>query len=178
MKHVVLHTTTLMHCKARQVLRDLFSTSQQNLWQGLLKLTSEIWKPRYNRRFTWACILKASKPSLQISATNWTSQLDKIFLTHFMPLIYFDTPWKHQKTYGFLMFSGVSKEISGTKWVSIYDDIVVPIAVLLPIQQFYITKMMMLIFSITVVSVSLFSVSGLPSFQGILFSGCYQISHM
>ena len=152
--------------KARQVLRDLFSTNQLNLWQKFLKLTSEIWKPRYNWRFTWACILKASKSSLQI------------FLTHFMPLIYFDTPWKHQKTYGFLMFSGVSKEISGTKWVSIYDDIVVPIAVLLPIQQFYITKMMMLIFSITVVSVCLFSVSGLLSFQGILFSGCYQISHM
>ena len=30
MKNVVLHTTTLMHCKARQVLRDLFSTNQQN----------------------------------------------------------------------------------------------------------------------------------------------------
>ena len=29
-KNVVLHTTTLMHCKARQVLRDLFSTNQQN----------------------------------------------------------------------------------------------------------------------------------------------------
>ena len=28
MKNVVLHTTTLMHCKARQVLRDLFSTNQ------------------------------------------------------------------------------------------------------------------------------------------------------
>ena len=27
-------------------------------------------------------------------------------LTHFVPLISFDTPWKHQKTSGFLMFSG------------------------------------------------------------------------
>ena len=26
----VLHTTTLMHCKARHVLRDLFSTNQRN----------------------------------------------------------------------------------------------------------------------------------------------------
>ena len=124
MKNVVLHTT-LMHCKATQVLRDLFSTNQQNLWQELLKLASEIWKPRYNRRFTWACILKASKSSLQLSAINWPCQLDKIFLTHFMPLIYFDSPWKHQKTYGFLMFLGVSKEISGTKWVSICDDCLV-----------------------------------------------------
>ena len=30
MKKAVLHTTTLMHCKARQVLRDLFSTNQGN----------------------------------------------------------------------------------------------------------------------------------------------------
>ena len=38
-------------------------------------------------------------------------------LTHFMTLISFDTSWKHQKTRGFLMFSGVSKEICGMKWV-------------------------------------------------------------
>ena len=30
-------------------------------------------------------------------------------LIHFMPLISFDTPWKHQKTSGFLMFSGGMK---------------------------------------------------------------------
>ena len=30
MKKAILHTTTLMHCKARQVLRNLFSTNQGN----------------------------------------------------------------------------------------------------------------------------------------------------
>ena len=30
MKKSVLHTATLMDCKARQVLRDLFSTNQEN----------------------------------------------------------------------------------------------------------------------------------------------------
>ena len=30
MKKAVLHTTTLMHCKARKVLRDLFSANQGN----------------------------------------------------------------------------------------------------------------------------------------------------
>ena len=30
-------------------------------------------------------------------------------LTHFIPLISFDTPWKHQKTRGFRMFSGAIK---------------------------------------------------------------------
>ena len=29
-KKAVMHTTTLMHCKARQVLRDLFGTNQGN----------------------------------------------------------------------------------------------------------------------------------------------------
>ena len=32
MKKAVLHTTTLMHYKARQVLRDPFSTNQGNAW--------------------------------------------------------------------------------------------------------------------------------------------------
>ena len=27
-------------------------------------------------------------------------------LTHFMQLVSFSTPWKHKKTFGFLMFSG------------------------------------------------------------------------
>ena len=30
MKRVAVHTTALMHCKARQILRDLFSTNQGN----------------------------------------------------------------------------------------------------------------------------------------------------
>ena len=30
MKKAVLHTTNLMHCKARKVLRDLFTISQGN----------------------------------------------------------------------------------------------------------------------------------------------------
>ena len=30
MKKAVLHKTTPMHCKAKQVLRDLFSTNQGN----------------------------------------------------------------------------------------------------------------------------------------------------
>ena len=30
MKKAVLHTTTVMHCKARQVLRNLFRSIQRN----------------------------------------------------------------------------------------------------------------------------------------------------
>ena len=44
---------------------------------------------------------------------------DSIWLTHFRPLIYFYTPWKHQKTSGFLMFPGGVEETSGMKWVNL-----------------------------------------------------------
>ena len=37
-----------------------------------------------------------------------------MFLTHFTPLISFDTPWKHHKTKGFQMFSGVYQKRSVT----------------------------------------------------------------
>ena len=50
--------------------------------------------------------------------------MTKTYLTHFMPLISFDTSWKHQKIRGFLVFSGeVSKDISGMKWVNVYLEI-------------------------------------------------------
>ena len=42
MKKAVLYTTTLMQCKARQFLQDLFSTNQVaqkgNLWPGATKI--------------------------------------------------------------------------------------------------------------------------------------------
>ena len=40
-------------------------------------------------------------------------------LTNFMSLVSFYTPWKHQKTEGFLMFSGGIEETSGIKWVKV-----------------------------------------------------------
>ena len=38
-------------------------------------------------------------------------------LTHFIPLISFDTPWNIRKLLVFWCFQGVLKEISSTKWV-------------------------------------------------------------
>ena len=64
MKKAVLHTTTMMHCKARQVLRNLFSTNQGN-----------------GSEMTYvAGAIKVSLISSQISATN----LLKIYLNHVM----------------------------------------------------------------------------------------------
>ena len=54
-------------------------------------------------------------------STFYPSEVD-LMLTHFVPLISFDTPWKHQKTRSFL-FSGVSKEICGMKWVNEYHQL-------------------------------------------------------
>ena len=53
MKKTVLHTTPMMHCKTRQILRNLVSTNQgnrserTNCSQELLKSTSKILKPSY-----------------------------------------------------------------------------------------------------------------------------------
>ena len=55
-------------------------------------------------------------------------------LVHFSPVSHFYTPWKRQKT-------------KGLKWVNTCDE-----------QQFYIAKMMMLIFSVIVMCSYLYSV--------------------
>ena len=49
MKKAVLHTTTLMQCKAIQVLHDLSSTNQRNGSEmtGPTKAHVKIWKPSY-----------------------------------------------------------------------------------------------------------------------------------
>ena len=39
-------------------------------------------------------------------------------LTHFQPVFRFYTPWKHEKTGGFLMFSSGIKINIGWKWVN------------------------------------------------------------
>ena len=55
--------------------------------------------------------LTHEKPFVDIyDATNKTYCQLKPFLTHFWPVFPFYTPWKHQKTKGFLVFSG------GMKW--------------------------------------------------------------
>ena len=41
----------------------------------------------------------------------------QVIIPHFIPLVSSYTPWKHQKTYGFLVFGGVQKETSDMKYV-------------------------------------------------------------
>ena len=48
---------------------------------------------------------------------NKETKGESLFLTHFMPIVSFYTPWKHRKTRGFL-FSRGQKETSGMKWVN------------------------------------------------------------
>ena len=50
------------------------------------------------------CLLSSIKFHSQWFEYCYTSEADN--LTHFMPLISFDTPCKHQKASAFLMFSG------------------------------------------------------------------------
>ena len=100
-KKAVLHTTTLMQCKAGQVLRDLFSPDQGNgsdmtYVSGTTKINLKNLKTwRYQLRKMWtfdkfwqksylSLSLKALKSSSHISAINWL----KIFLTHVITYSY------------------------------------------------------------------------------------------
>ena len=91
----VLHTTSTMHCKARQVLRDLFSTDQGNssdmtFVAGATKInlkTLKTWSHHLWEMWTFdkfweksylSMSLKALKSSWRISAIKWL----KIFLIH------------------------------------------------------------------------------------------------
>ena len=55
MKKSVLHITTLMHCKARrQVLRDLFSTNQENVSE--MSFVAGATKINLKNSKTWLCL--------------------------------------------------------------------------------------------------------------------------
>ena len=91
-----------------------------------LKYTRSTWKPMGSlwmtaNAFGFISVLSLKllhpfvKLSMKYSRYN--------FITHFMPLVSFDTSWKHQKTFSFQKRPvvskplGVSKETSGMKWV-------------------------------------------------------------
>ena len=57
--------------------------------------------------------IDSKKAAQQGSQTSLFQKLSLMDLTHFMPLISSDTPRKHQKTRGFLMFSG---DIKRDQW--------------------------------------------------------------
>ena len=54
---------------------------------------------------------------LVLSFTNKNTVPSVAKLSHFMTLVSFYTPWKHQKTFGFLMFSEGIERDHGMKWV-------------------------------------------------------------
>ena len=54
MKKAVLHTTTLMHCKARTDLRDLFSTNQGN--GSEMRFVAGATKINLKNSKTWLCL--------------------------------------------------------------------------------------------------------------------------
>ena len=50
---------------------------------------------------------------------SWTIQFFAT-LTHFSPMSHFYTPWKRQKTFCFLTFSGGIEYDTGLKWVKLF----------------------------------------------------------
>ena len=69
-------------------------------------IRSSIFKKSFLKRSMWTV-----KKFMECVLNRWMVLLNQHFwntmqLTHFMPLISFYIPWKHQKISGFLMFSG------------------------------------------------------------------------
>ena len=58
--------------------------------------------------------LEAENQSIQ----GWFTWIVLFFINHLMPLVLLYTPWKHEKTKNFLIFSGGIKKASSMKWVS------------------------------------------------------------
>ena len=83
-KKAVLHTNTLMHCKAGSVLRDLLLTKRipqkWHLWQDLLKPTSKVWKPSYDWMI-WCRQQSESINSIAMEDLNLTQILAKVLPT-------------------------------------------------------------------------------------------------
>ena len=53
-----------------------------------------------------------------LNTFNMTHNLNGLFQSHFMPLVSFYTPWKHQKASVFWCFQGVYKDNNGMEWVN------------------------------------------------------------
>ena len=87
--------------KKLQLSLKLISQNQSVTW----RLISQNWS------VTLIVVFRKKKTStlMLILMNQLTWQL-----THFMSMISFDTPWKHQKTSGFLMFSGGTEK----DWIS------------------------------------------------------------
>ena len=64
-------------------------------------------------KFSW------NIPTIKKPNSNFSSRFFEIFSTHSMLLVSFYTPWKHQKTSGFLMFSRGVEKTSGIKSVNL-----------------------------------------------------------
>ena len=129
----VLHVTTLILCKARQVLRDLFNTNQGNdsditFVAGATKINFKIWKPK---------------------DLNYIPREER-----FEPL----TNSGRSLSWAYKQALKLSSHISATTQLkNTCDHMVVYIPVLLPMQQFYITTMIMLTFSVIVMCQYLYS---------------------
>ena len=136
MKKAVPYTTTLMQWKDKQVLRNLFGTNQAN-GSGMTFVAGAT-KINLKNLKTWRHQLYSDRrfePSTNSSRRlTWAYKLK---------------PLKS------------SSQISSANWLNIFlihVITVICIALLLPMQQFYVTKMMMLIFTIIVMRLYLFSV--------------------
>ena len=85
----------------------------------------EIWKHFENRpevfgELRLAIQLKSAENDILGVSQNYQNIqfLELLFLSHSFLMHSFSTPWKHQKTFGFLCLQGVEKGCIGNEWVN------------------------------------------------------------
>ena len=118
--HIRLKTTIVRTSLAKRLsfylrTKKVWKTPRAHLRQSKLFVglfSKEYFKISKTTQLAGLPFLTASgKYNKMLLSIPWTGpkvnvqHLLFVQLTHFMPLVSFDTPWKHQKTFGFLMFS-------------------------------------------------------------------------
>ena len=113
-----LHPIDIYHLLARSIYHIIFSPVCRRAGISSLEVRHRC---RRKKPLRWKSI------NTQIHThthTHTRTRYSSIFmLTHFIPLVSFDTLWKHAKTAAFLMFSWGVKEIVGMKWVKVRKSI-------------------------------------------------------
>ena len=96
--------TIVCHHNFEWLLLVLY-TALSELQHNSLSLCA--WSSSGINRLPGRVVFNFSRVNKMALSLNTFKQSKLRHLTHFCPMFYVNTPWKHQKTKGFLMFSGV-----------------------------------------------------------------------
>ena len=81
--------------------KNIYLEILKNLWTTIFYTTVMLWRTSHILKITRFWNKKGNFVNFRATVTQSPNAL----LTHVMPLVSFQTPWKHQKISGFPMFS-------------------------------------------------------------------------